>query len=147
MNLPSVKTVGNTAAKFAAATGGLTIGAMIAAKIPVPAVGPALLQEHMKKAVPGLAVMIAAFVASKYKSKHELVEPAAIGMGLAGFANLVKMYAPDLAAKFIPLQGPYVPPGSPDFVGIDNVGEVWSDRLNYQLGEGEPSFETMKLTA
>jgi hypothetical protein len=147
MNLPSVKTVGNTAAKFAAATGGLTLGAMIAAKIPVPAVGPVLLQEHMKKAIPGLAVMFAAFMATKYKAKHELVEPAAIGMGLAGFASLVKSYAPELAAKFIPLQGPYVPPGSPDFIGYDNGMSGWSDNLQYSLGEGEPSFETMKLTA
>lgn len=148
MNLPSVKKAGSTAAKFASGTAGAAVGTILANKIPVPAFGPAWLQEHMQKALPGLAVMVAAYVASaKFKSKHDLVEPAAIGMGIAGFAKLVRAYAPEFAAQYVSLQGPYVPPGMPD---MNYLAGSESDLLQYQLGKGAEEMngnETLKLTA
>lgn len=136
--------VTSTGAKAASATAGLAVGAILASKIPVPQFGPDWLKEHLQKALPGLSVLAAAYIASQYKSKHVLVEPAAIGMGIAGFGALAKSYFPDLASKFIPLQGPYVPPGEPDFIGMGDLTE----KLQYQLGEGESGYmDSMKLTA
>ena len=146
LSLKKVGTIAtSTGAKAASATAGLAVGAILASKIPVPQIGPDWLKEHLQKALPGLSVMVAAYIASQYKSKHVLVEPAAIGMGIAGFAALVKSYAPDLASRFLPtLSGPYVPPGEPDFIGMGDLTE----KLQYQLGDGESGYmDSMKLTA
>lgn len=110
MKLPDVKKVGSTAAKFGSATAGLVVGSKAAnmiGGITLPSFIPPVVAEHLKKAAPGVLLMLAAYLASsKFKSKSELVEPGAIGVGLAGFANLLKAYFPSIAASYLPsLQG------------------------------------------
>ena len=106
MNLPNVKQVGSNAIKFGSATVGLVAGSKVAnmlGNITLPAFIPAIVAEHLKKAAPGLLLMLAAWYANqKFKSKHEAVEPATLGVGLAGFASILKAYFPELAAEYLP---------------------------------------------
>lgn len=99
-----VKTGADTLIKYGSATLGLATGSFVANKIPVPAVGPEWLQNILKKAGPGLVVMIIAYLAASKFKNNEKVEAGAIGMGLAGLANIIKNVAPSLA-QYIPLNG------------------------------------------
>lgn len=121
MKIPDLKEVGSTAGKFGAATVGLVAGSRVANMIgglTMPATVPVAIAEHLKKAAPGVLLMIAAYFASaKFKSKSEFVEPAAVGLGLAGFANLLKAYFPEIAKDYLPsLQG------MEDMEDMENMG-------------------------
>jgi hypothetical protein len=98
-----VKTAGNQAIKYGSAALGAGLGTLVANKLPVPSIGNEMVSGHLKKIVPGLSVMIIAYLIGA-KIKHEASEAGAIGMGLAGAANILKNYWPD-AAKFITLNG------------------------------------------
>lgn len=97
-----VKKAGSTAMKFGAATLGLAAGSIAGNKISslLPTSLPAIIQ----KIIPGLVLMGGAVVIAK-KFDNENAEAAAMGLGLAGFANLAKNFLPASIASYIPLNG------------------------------------------
>lgn len=78
-----VKKVGSTLGKFSSAAAGLAVGSLIMKKI--PPVGPPIVQ----KTLPGLAGMTIAYLVGM-KADNEYVKSGALGLGLAGFADVVK---------------------------------------------------------
>lgn len=80
-----VKTAGSNLAKFGSAAGGLVLGSLVMKKI--PAFGPPIVQ----KVLPGAAGMILAyFLGSKFQNQY--IKNAALGLGLAGFVDVVKKF-------------------------------------------------------
>lgn len=96
------KNVSSTALKFGSATLGLAAGSFAGNKIAgmLPSAIPAIIQ----KIIPGVVLMGGAYVLGK-KVKNENAEAAAIGLGLAGFANLAKNFLPVSVTSYIPLNG------------------------------------------
>jgi hypothetical protein len=81
----AVKTAGSNLAKFGSAAGGLVVGSMLMKR--VPAFGPPIVQ----KLLPGSVGMILAYFLAK-KFGNEYVKNAAMGLGLAGFVDVVKKF-------------------------------------------------------
>lgn len=79
----NVKKVGSTLGKFGSAAAGLAVGSFVMKKI--PPVGPPIVQ----KTLPGLAGMTIAYLVGM-KADNEYVKSGALGLGLAGFADVVK---------------------------------------------------------
>lgn len=97
-----VKKAGSTAMKFGSATLGLAAGSFAGNKI--SSMLPASLPGIVAKILPGVLIMGGAVVIAK-KFNNENAEAAAMGMGLAGFANLAKNFLPASVTSYIPLNG------------------------------------------
>lgn len=95
-----------TLLRFGSATAGLTVGSIAMSKVPSISALPPIAQ----KVLPGTLGMLLAFYAAT-KFNDENVQAAALGLGLAGFANVVKRITDGgtgIAAeinKAIPLNG------------------------------------------
>lgn len=89
----AVKTAGSNLAKFGSAAGGLVIGSMVMRRI--PAFGPPIVQ----KLLPGTIGMVLAYLLAK-KFSNEYVKNAAMGLGLAGFVDVVKKFTEGKAGLF-----------------------------------------------
>lgn len=97
-----VKKAGSTALKFGAATLGLAAGSFVGNKI--SSMLPASLPGIVQKILPGVVLMGGAYVIGK-KFNNENAEAAAMGLGLAGFANVAKNFLPVSVSSYIPLNG------------------------------------------
>lgn len=82
MNTAIVKQAGSNLAKYGSTAAGLVLGSMIMKKI--PAFGPPIVQ----KLLPGTVGMVLAVVLGK-KFSNEHVKAAALGLGLAGFVDVL----------------------------------------------------------
>lgn len=100
MKTESVKKVGSTIGKFGSAAAGLGLGTFVMSK--VPSFGPPIVQ----KLLPGLVGMSLAYVIGK-KSKSEYAQSAALGLGLAGFANVLRntVALPSFVSENLSLKG------------------------------------------
>jgi hypothetical protein len=98
----TVKKAASTAGKFGSAAAGLAAGTLVMSKL--PAVGPPIVQ----KALPGLVGMGLAYIIGK-KSDNDYIKSAAVGLGLAGFVNLLKnnfaQYLPAIVTDNLQLKG------------------------------------------
>lgn len=97
-----VKKAGSALTKFGSATLGLAAGSFAGNKI--SSMLPTSLPGIVAKMLPGTLLMVGAVVVAK-KFDNENAEAAAIGLGLAGFANLAKNFLPDSVSSYIPLNG------------------------------------------
>jgi len=86
-----IKKTTSTLGKFGSATAGVVVGSVVASKIPsldflskIPGVGP-----FLAKLAPGALVMLLAYLASE-KFKNDYVENGSIGVGLAGFVDVLR---------------------------------------------------------
>lgn len=80
-----VKTAGSNLAKFGSAAGGLVVGSLVMKRI--PAFGPPIVQ----KLLPGVIGMVLAYLLNS-KFNNAYVKNAALGLGLAGFVDVVKKF-------------------------------------------------------
>jgi len=80
-----VKTAGSNLAKFGSAAGGLVLGSMVMKRIPT--FGPPIVQ----KLLPGVIGMVLAYLLNA-KVNNAYVKNAALGLGLAGFVDVVKKF-------------------------------------------------------
>jgi len=80
-----VKTAGSNLAKFGSAAGGLVLGSLVMKRI--PAFGPPIVQ----KLLPGVIGMVLAYLLNA-KINNAYVKNAALGLGLAGFVDVVKKF-------------------------------------------------------
>lgn len=80
-----VKTAGSNLAKFGSAAGGLVVGSLVMKRIPT--FGPPIVQ----KLLPGVIGMVLAYLLNA-KFNNAYVKNAALGLGLAGFVDVVKKF-------------------------------------------------------
>ena len=127
----ATKKVGSTLLKFGSATVGLMAGSFGMQHI--PAVGPPI----VAKALPGLAGMTLAFLIGS-KSQNENVKSLALGLGLAGFADLVKKTVGD---KLPPALNSAIPTLSG--IGMPTLRKLGMPTLRALNGMGQPGYKAV----
>lgn len=116
-----MKEAGQTVLKFGAGAAGLTAGAL--AMKQVNNLLPASLPDILKKIGPGLAGMLIAYLLSAKVSDDKL-KALAMGLGLAGFADLAKKLLGDKVA-FIQENVPTLS-GMPGYAAVNtNTATGW----------------------
>lgn len=110
-----VKETTSNLAKFGSQAGGLVLGSIVMKK--VGEVLPASLPAIAQKIIPGALGMVLAFFLNK-KFGNQYVKNAAMGLGLAGFVDVLKKVTADIPA----LQ--QVSTALPTLSGLGRIGYV-----------------------
>lgn len=129
-----MKEAGQTVLKFGSGAVGLTAGAL--AMKTVNNVLPASFPDIAKKIGPGLAAMLAAYFLSA-KVSNDKLKALAMGLGLAGFADLAKKLLGD-KIKLISDNVPTLS-GLPGYAAVANTNPGWDYYVKNSLqGLGNP---------
>ena len=131
-----MKEAGQTVIKFGAGAAGLTVGAL--AMKQVNNLLPASFPDIAKKIGPGLAGMLLAYLLSAKVSDDKL-KALAMGLGLAGFADLARKLLGD-KVKFIADNVPSLS-GTPGYAAVNQGGTGWEYyRDNSLQGLGNAAY-------
>lgn len=120
-----VKETTSNLAKFGSQAGGLVLGSIVMKK--VGEVLPASLPAIAQKIIPGALGMVLAFLLNK-KFSNEYVKNASMGLGLAGFVDVLKKITADIPALA------QVSNALPTVSGLGRIGYVQND------GDYPPSY-------
>lgn len=129
-----MKEAGQTVLKFGSGAAGLTVGAIAMKKL--NELLPVSFPEIANKIGPGLAAMLLAYLLS-VKVSNDKAKALAMGLGLAGFADLVRKLLGDkvkLIADNVPTLS-----GMPGYAAVNTGGVGWDYyRDNSLQGLGNP---------
>lgn len=114
-----MKEAGQTVLKFGSGAAGLTVGSIALKQL--NKVLPASLPDIAKKVAPGLSTMLLAYFIST-KVNNDKAKSAAMGVGLAGFADLLLKVAGNV--KLVSDNVPQLS-GMPGYAAVNTGGVGW----------------------